>query len=707
MIDDVVGLEVDPDLLGTDAFEDTTEVDPWENFEYIYVQQADDLEGGRQSSAWNNVTAQTLTEEELRERYDNSITNYDDTFGSWEEYRDYMRDYTMLVQDNPELQWWTADAGIEEADYAREALGMNEVEFYRHLQNMGDGQTRGSYENSDEYAQFQLDYDNYRNTVRRTAFQDSFLNSDFLNLFGEYGISPVTQNNDGDTWAFTGSGYNELYEVDDHMDPSGWASTLAVVGLGAAFLGPLATQLAPTLGATGATAAASGIISSAQQLVLTGDVDPLQAFASAALSAGMTELGFMDVVEASNVSSSVEDLVVAGVNIPAGVGEAASFGLSDAATFALSAANNLGPTTDGSGAPINGSVQPSTDPRFRQLVEIASELLGTDATAMSAYENMFGELPWLSGGMGDDFFSAIASNGSPEDFMSNIDVLVRSLPAGVPIPASMVTLGTLSDLVNNPSGALSDLWDRTGGAIVDVFKDPSGGLRDPSEILDGLGDLLSGAVSENPSILSDLPTVLQGAIAAGVWGPEVVSTINGFLEENNISNPFFVTDDEEPDGTPLEADPIPDNDGTVSLDSLGDDVDGQILGPDAPDNPDKVNIPTGGDESPVVVEQPDRGEGTPTAGPLEILAERGEEPAGGGDAPNVLYGESTDPVTSSVNLLSSGGSGGGGMLSGASSATPFTANVNYGGMIMPRSPVAPRTNYLDELESIIQRARQK
>lgn len=259
-----------------------SEADPYTGFQYIFVEQDNDLGGGNTSDPWNNFKVQTFTEDQLRDRYENSITNFDTPFDTFEQYRDYMREYTELVNSDPSLRWWEAGSeAMDTRDYAVNVLGMSGEEFDNLEVEMEMGATGAQAEYNDLLGQAEA----YAQDARQEAFTAAFSNEAYAGLLNQYGINPATTNNDGDSWFFLGSGYNELHEVDDHMGVDDYLTVAASVLVSMVATPALATALGG--GALGA-AGASGIVNSAIQLATTGGIDIEDALMSAALSGGLT-----------------------------------------------------------------------------------------------------------------------------------------------------------------------------------------------------------------------------------------------------------------------------------------------------------------------------------------------------------------------------------------------------------------------------------
>jgi hypothetical protein len=84
------------------------------NRTYIYTGQRNDLSGGSSVSPWNNVRAEQLTGQEIVDRFRNNY-EINEAFGSVENFVNYLGEFTDLVEANPELQFWNAEADIPQA----------------------------------------------------------------------------------------------------------------------------------------------------------------------------------------------------------------------------------------------------------------------------------------------------------------------------------------------------------------------------------------------------------------------------------------------------------------------------------------------------------------------------------------------------------------------------------------------------------------
>lgn len=228
---------------------------------YAYVSQDRDLaSGGTLRDPWTNVKVEYLTEAQLRDVYNNSISNFEESFRSFDDYLSYMDSYTTALEENPSLAWWNA---------GEHALGQ-ELTF-NEFRNLGldidEGDMQQAYD--DYWRQLAAD--------RGQAFVNAYSNPVFAELSQQYGISPVTTNSDGDQWIFMGSGYNETSEIAG----TDWSRLIVSTAI--------STMLSPAFGGNiggflgGATTSVAK--SAMNQLLLTGSLD-LTELAKAGLTGG-------------------------------------------------------------------------------------------------------------------------------------------------------------------------------------------------------------------------------------------------------------------------------------------------------------------------------------------------------------------------------------------------------------------------------------
>lgn len=132
-------------------------------------------------------------------------------------------------------------------------------------------------------------------------------NDAYSSLVNGLGIQTDGYSSRGDVYNFNGFGYTRDYFADKTDAP---VELINAVALGAAayFSGPLLTNaLTGTLGAAGASAASSAILSSVSQYMTTGEIDFGQALVSAAIAYGGAQLG--DALENSGILGEIGDTV--------------------------------------------------------------------------------------------------------------------------------------------------------------------------------------------------------------------------------------------------------------------------------------------------------------------------------------------------------------------------------------------------------------
>ena len=135
--------------------------------------------------------------------------------------------------------------------------------------------------------------------LQKDAYQDSY--SDIVYgetqqaLMEKYGIPQTLQLDDGSLYEFNGSSFTKTYAP----DKGSFMDTALTVAVAAVFTGPLAGAIATATGASAAaaTAAAAGIVNSATQLAITGDLDVAQALSAAAT-------GYLNPSASANVMSN-------------------------------------------------------------------------------------------------------------------------------------------------------------------------------------------------------------------------------------------------------------------------------------------------------------------------------------------------------------------------------------------------------------------
>lgn len=248
---------------------------------YTYVKETGDLRGGDTRDIWTATQVGTVTGQSgLTELYD-SRKEYEQLFGSVDNFIDYMDQMYDLQQANPEIyKWWeTSDSQLSLEEFA---------------------QSRGypAADGLDPLEQQTLDreYMDYQRAGMQAAYESMINSEEYKALSDQYGLSNPVRNQDGDIFMFNGGFPVEIMEVQDHLSATDYAGIAAAVGLGLA-AGP-AVSSALGGGLTGG--AAGGMASSAAtQLVLTGEIDPTS------LAVGAVSGAFQGIADAAAAGESL------------------------------------------------------------------------------------------------------------------------------------------------------------------------------------------------------------------------------------------------------------------------------------------------------------------------------------------------------------------------------------------------------------------
>lgn len=262
------------------------------NRTYTYVRESSDLPGGSSRDIWNATEVNTTTGHSGLTDLFNSRKEYQQIFGSADNFISYMDQMYDLQQANPELyNWWETDTAEQFADangYPPEA----------------------AYEGLEAAAQreFDREYLDYQIETREQQFINMSQSGDYRGLVEQFGLNDVIRNDDGDIFAFNGGFPVEIYEVDDHLSVDDYGRIALAIGL-SLYAGPfLSSALAPGAGAVGTTlgAAASGAVTSAMsQLIISGEID-INQMAEAALTAGVSTAAVNALREAGTIEQVTE-----------------------------------------------------------------------------------------------------------------------------------------------------------------------------------------------------------------------------------------------------------------------------------------------------------------------------------------------------------------------------------------------------------------
>ena len=106
--------------------------------------------------------------------------------------------------------------------------------------------------------------------------------AEWQGIRGEYGVDDIVRTENGDVYKWNGYAYTKTYEVNTAGE---LMKAVVISGIGMALGGPLTAALQGAgMGAAAASALSAGIMSSATQLIATGEIDPAQALMSAILA---------------------------------------------------------------------------------------------------------------------------------------------------------------------------------------------------------------------------------------------------------------------------------------------------------------------------------------------------------------------------------------------------------------------------------------
>ena len=238
--------------------------------EYVYLFARDLDEGDERPLSGFSEVKTAVGTEGLRSLY-NSKGQYDNTFGSFENFASYMDEMHELQQSNPDVyNWW-------------------ETPNYEEWKNLNysaqDIRQRGSTSNDQD---LQDEYRRWKTTEHKSSFSSFSNDPAYQQLLQNYNVQTTTYNSDGDEYQWNGSFPVKMVETGvgefglrDFMKIV--ATTALTAGVGSA----LSTSM--QLGNL-ASATLSSIIT---QGITTGEIDPskvLQAAATAGLTGAISEI---------------------------------------------------------------------------------------------------------------------------------------------------------------------------------------------------------------------------------------------------------------------------------------------------------------------------------------------------------------------------------------------------------------------------------
>lgn len=249
--------------------------------EYIYASARDLDEGQERPLAGFTEVKTAVGHAGLRELY-NSKGQYEDTFGSADNFIEYMDSMHELQQSDPNLyNWWETPTFEEWKNLNYSPQDLRQMYY--------EGSTRGASVDSvsvDE--QLQREYASWKTTEHKSSFSDFDGDAAYQQLLLDHDVQTVTYNSDGDMYQWNGSFPVKMVETGvgefglrDFMEIV--ATTALTAGVGSV----LSTSM--QLGNL-ASATLSSIVT---QGITTGEIDPskvLQAAATAGLTGAISEI---------------------------------------------------------------------------------------------------------------------------------------------------------------------------------------------------------------------------------------------------------------------------------------------------------------------------------------------------------------------------------------------------------------------------------
>lgn len=262
---------------------------------YPFMYSTRDLPSGGQREPWQDQHVDFLTQEELSVKFGES-GDLQQAFGSFDNYLSYMNGMLDLAEEHPEIAWWNIGRVASDTGETYDATSDPSSYYYgMEEEDMRSGSTALIDANQD------------RTDSIKTAIEAMNALPEYQQLLQNHNVQTVLQNNDGDVFYFNGLNSAEIYEVEDHLGVKEIASLGMAIALSVLGTPALANALTSTLGAVGANAAASSIISAATQLLTTGEVDIKDALRSGATS--ILTGAVLDVIEESGIYDSLQEAV--------------------------------------------------------------------------------------------------------------------------------------------------------------------------------------------------------------------------------------------------------------------------------------------------------------------------------------------------------------------------------------------------------------
>jgi len=228
-----------------------------------------------------------------------------------------------------------------------------------------------------------------------------------------------------------------------------------------------------------------------------------------------------------------------------------TLGATTGSTVGAGAGSSLGlfaPTSgSGAGPAVNPYSTSINDPS--QFTQMLVDMFGPGIGGTGSLQN------W------QDFAQGILT-GNLDLIKNSISVLVPSIPTGLPLPPSMMVLGTIGAILEYPGALVTSKINQLLNTF--VIRDPLTGeitgIQSPEDLLGSLGGFIQGAYEDMPP--DQIPPIILAGILANEYGQDVydwlkdqfgygdesVESFEEFLQDNNIL-PFS---GEEEDSETLE-----------------------------------------------------------------------------------------------------------------------------------------------------------
>jgi len=139
----------------------------------------------------------------------------------------------------------------------------------------------------------EVDYQPQSQTnAQDSAYRQWIMNPEYQALLSDYGVSDRIFNDDGDSFRWTGGGYQKVSEVDDSFDTMAFAEGVLTSIAAAVVTGGIAANLAPTLSATLGVSqqTAANMVSAIGQVARDGELNTTNVLyaASSVLGSGQS-----------------------------------------------------------------------------------------------------------------------------------------------------------------------------------------------------------------------------------------------------------------------------------------------------------------------------------------------------------------------------------------------------------------------------------